>query len=112
MDADRESVAVDPVLVSMAVRYCLGRRSYAPQLVVDQALAVADRLGSQRAVILRDVREWLRSDGPKPELEVWLRLVEELQVIRLYACRCGRTLCATPDCSADCCPATDINGWG
>lgn len=60
------SVTVDPVIVTCAVRYALGRRSYMPGLVADQVRACWGDLGDQQAVIVEDVRRWLTDELPAP----------------------------------------------
>ena len=57
-------VAVDPVVVTCAVRYALGRSSYMPGLIADEVRRCWDGLGDQRAVIVEDVRRWL-ADQPR-----------------------------------------------
>lgn len=80
----RPRVLVDPVVVSMAVRYCLGRRSYAPGLVAEEVRAVLDQLGDQLGVIIRDIDEWLADDQrPEsrydPDREMWRCLLDDLK---------------------------------
>lgn len=67
-DAVRQStntrVSVDPVVVTCAVRYALGRSSYMPGLIADEVRRCWDGLGDQREVIVEDVRRWL-ADQPR-----------------------------------------------
>lgn len=70
---------VEPVVVTMAVRYCLGRSSYAPGLIAGEVIASWPNLGQQKEVILRDIREWLDEDfHAHPEAEVWRWLVTQI----------------------------------
>lgn len=65
----RPRVLVDPMMVSMAVRYCLEQVAYDPErvkwaaevaaTVADEVRAVADRLGDQRRIIMSSVADWL-----------------------------------------------------
>lgn len=65
---------VDPVVLTCAVRYALGRRSYLPGLICDEVRRCWPQLGDQQEVIARDVREWfLDSKVPDP---AWLALIE------------------------------------
>ena len=57
-------LAVDPVVVTCAVRYAMGRSSYLPGLIADEVRACWDDLGDQREVIREDVRRWL-ADPPR-----------------------------------------------
>ena len=53
------TVAVDPVVVSCAVRYALGRSSYMPGLICDVVRAIWADLGDQREVIRESVERHL-----------------------------------------------------
>lgn len=55
---------VDPVVVTCAVRYALGRSSYMPGLIADEVRRCWDDLGDQREVIREDVRRWLHDELP------------------------------------------------
>lgn len=71
------AVTVDSAIVTCAVRYALGRRSYIPNLVADQVRACWDDLGDQQTVIVEDVRRWLTDELPAPwvsEREMWEEL--------------------------------------
>lgn len=57
----RPRVLVDPLMVTMAVRYCLGERHH-PPVLADEVRAVADRLGEQRQIIMSDIADWLLDD--------------------------------------------------
>lgn len=71
-----DRVSVDPVVVTMAVRYCLGRQTYAPGLMSDQVLMVLPRLGDQRDIIIRDITEWLAEDWhDHPAEKTWRELL-------------------------------------
>lgn len=73
-------VKVDPVVLTMAVRYCLGRHSYAPGLIADEVRPVAGRLGNQLEVMIRDIEEWLAEDWhDHPARDTWLLLLEHLR---------------------------------
>ena len=66
---------VDPVIVTCAVRYALGRTSCMPALIADEVRRCWADLGDQQAVIRGDVVAWL-ADGwlHKPsgsEVAVW-----------------------------------------
>lgn len=63
-DAHTGRVRVDPVVVTCAVRYALGRSSYMPGLMADQVRACWEDLGDQREVIREDVRRWLVDEMP------------------------------------------------
>ena len=56
------TISVDPVIVTCAVRYALGRRSYMPGLIADEVRRCWADLGDQQAVIRGDVAAWL-ADG-------------------------------------------------
>lgn len=56
---DPELAAVDPVVVSCAVRYALGRLSYLPGMIADEVRRTWPHLGHQRDVIAKDITEWL-----------------------------------------------------
>lgn len=72
-------VTVEPVVVTMAVRYCLGRSSYAPGLIAGQVIAAWPTLGKQQEIILRDIRGWLAEDWhAHPEADVWRWLLTQL----------------------------------
>ena len=65
------------VLAPWAVRYALGRMSYAPHDVVDTLIAHrADLSDNTRRVIVRDIDEVLNSGGGGMEIdrEAWRRL--------------------------------------
>lgn len=69
---------VDPVVVTMAVRYCLGRQTYAPGLIAGVVQATWPDLGEQKTIILKDVREWLAEDWhDHPEEDVWRSLLAQ-----------------------------------
>ena len=54
---------MDPVILSCAVRYALGRHSYMPGLVADEVRRCWPDLGDQRSVIREDVARWLEQMG-------------------------------------------------
>lgn len=54
-------IAVDPVIVTCAVRYALGRSSYMPGLVADEVRSNWADLGDQRDVIRRDIVDYIAS---------------------------------------------------
>jgi hypothetical protein len=55
-----ERVEVEPVIVSCAVRYALGRMSYLPGLVADEVRSVWPKLGTQQQVIRENIEEYLK----------------------------------------------------
>lgn len=56
---DPDRVNTDPVVVSCAVRYALGRLSYLPGMIADEVRRCWPHLGHQRDVITKDITEWL-----------------------------------------------------
>ena len=54
-----DRVNTDPVVVSCAVRYALGRLSYLPGMIADEVRRCWPHLGHQRDVITKDITEWL-----------------------------------------------------
>lgn len=56
---DPYRVNTDPVVVSCAVRYALGRLSYLPGMIADEVRRTWPHLGHQRDVIAKDITEWL-----------------------------------------------------
>lgn len=56
---DPDRVNTDPVVVSCAVRYALGRLSYLPGMIADEVRRTWPHLGHQRDVIAKDITEWL-----------------------------------------------------
>lgn len=54
---------MDPVILSCAVRYALGRHSYLPGLIADEVRRCWPGLGGQRDVIRGDVERWLDQMG-------------------------------------------------
>ena len=54
-----DRVDTDPVVVSCAVRYALGRLSYLPGMIADEVRRTWPELGHQRDVIAKDIAEWL-----------------------------------------------------
>lgn len=56
---DPRRVHTDPVVVSCAVRYALGRLSYLPGQLADEVRRTWPHLGHQRDVIRKDIAEWL-----------------------------------------------------
>lgn len=56
---DHDRVDTDPVVVSCAVRYALGRLSYLPGMIADEVRRCWPHLGHQRDVIRKDIAEWL-----------------------------------------------------
>ncbi len=74
-----KDVSVDPVVLTMAVRYCLGRSSYAPGLVRSQVLT-AGNLGDQLEIMIRDIGEWLAEDWhDHPCEETWREFLDRLR---------------------------------
>lgn len=82
----RTTASVDPVIVSCAVRYALGRSTYMPGLVADEVRRNWRSLGEQQSVIRGDVAEWLRSIDDhsaagravwhaRVDIEVWRNLL-------------------------------------
>jgi hypothetical protein len=57
--SDPDRVNTDPVVVSCAVRYALGRLSYLPGMIADEVRRCWPHLGHQRDVITKDITEWL-----------------------------------------------------
>lgn len=57
--SDPDRVNTDPVVVSCAVRYALGRLSYLPGMIADEVRRTWPHLGHQRDVIAKDITEWL-----------------------------------------------------
>lgn len=56
-------IAVDPVVLSCAVRYALGRLSYLPGMIADEVRRLwSDLDDSDRDVIHGDIAEWLADD--------------------------------------------------
>ena len=58
-----ERVEMDPVILSCAVRYALGRHSYLPGLIADEVRRCWPHLGEQRSVIRQDIVQWLEQMG-------------------------------------------------
>lgn len=56
---DPDRVNTDPVVVSCAVRYALGRLSYLPGMIADEVRRTWPHLGHQRDVIAENITEWL-----------------------------------------------------
>ena len=77
------SIAVDPVVLSCAVRYALGRLSYLPGLIDGEVRRLwSDLDDSDRDVIHGDIAEWVAADlrhGTRPGFEdtttVWVDLL-------------------------------------
>lgn len=72
-------VTVDPVILTYAVRYALGRATYAPDDVCASLRRNWDLLGDQREVIADEIRDWLweaRTDVPgnDPRRRQWTEL--------------------------------------
>lgn len=57
--SDPDRVNTDPVVVSCAVRYALGRLSYLPGMIADEVRRTWPHLGHQSDVIAKDITEWL-----------------------------------------------------
>jgi len=57
-----DRVSVDPVIVTCAVRYALGRRSYMPGLMRDALIDAWGDLGDQRANIVEMIERHLKPD--------------------------------------------------
>lgn len=75
-----KEVRVDPVVLTMAVRYCLGRDTYAPGLIREQVLTAGDHLGDQQDKMIRDIDEWLTEDWhDHPWEEMWREFLAELR---------------------------------
>ena len=79
----RTRIAVDPVVLSCAVRYALGRLSYLPGLIDGEVRRLwSDLDDSDRDVIHGDIAEWLADDwrhdtrpGFKRTVTVWADLL-------------------------------------
>lgn len=72
-------VTVDPLILTYAVRYALGRATYAPDDVCASLRRNWDLLGDQREVIADEIRDWLweaRTDVPfnDPRRRQWTEL--------------------------------------
>ena len=59
-----DRVSVDPVVVTCAVRYALGRRSYLPGLMRDALIDAWGDIGDQRANIVETIERHLDESGP------------------------------------------------
>lgn len=59
-----DRVSVDPVIVTCAVRYALGRRSYMPGLMRDALIDAWGDLGDQRANIVEMIERHLDESDP------------------------------------------------
>lgn len=72
----RSLIAVEPVVITMAVRYCLGRSSYAPGLIAETVRSVWSHLGQQQDVITQSITEWLNEDWhDHPARDTWLSVL-------------------------------------
>ena len=58
-----ERVEMDPVILSCAVRYALGRHSYLPGVIAAEVRRCWPHLGEQRSVIRQDIVQWLDQMG-------------------------------------------------
>lgn len=93
-----DRIAVDPVALSCAVRYALGRHSYLPGLICDEVRRCWDDLGAQREVIRADVAEWVERMGDSDYvagagwstgLPKWVELLAWIDARPCPSCGCG-----------------------
>lgn len=76
------SVTTSPFVLCCAVRYALGRQSYAVGEVVGALVANAGNLGGMAGPIRRDIIEWLEHvdglDHPLDLIQQWRRALEAI----------------------------------
>jgi hypothetical protein len=64
------------IVMMCAMRYALGRRSYAPGAVIEYIISREDILDkSDREVIERDIKEYLADNPDMAYKEKWLNLI-------------------------------------
>lgn len=78
------TMPVDPVILTCAVRYALGRLSYMPGVVSDNVRACWTHLGDQQDVIRSDIEDWLTSSVGQPapwnaSRDVWVELLDWIE---------------------------------
>lgn len=67
------------LIMSCALRYALGRRTYIVSVVVDYIISAIPHMSEQcRRVMIKDIRE-CTNYGDECDKEDWMRLLDELK---------------------------------